>query len=59
MQNVENGDFKKRIETELRWCMTFEDGKTCKGAGERKLRQTCIWCPNYMRGERGENEKGN
>ena len=58
MQNVEDGDVKKRIETEIRWCLTFEEGKTCRGAGERKLRQVCIYCKNYNGREGENNEKG-
>ena len=56
MRKVEDGDVEKRIETEVRWCFTFKEGKTCVGASGRKLRQTCIWCPNYKK-EKDENEK--
>lgn len=50
MQDMEDGGFQKRIETEIRWCMTYEDGGTCKGAGGRKMRQVCVWCANYREG---------
>ena len=55
---MEDGDVKKRIETEIRWCMTFEEGKACKGAGGRKMRQTCVWCEN-LRKKGKKDEKGN
>ena len=57
MQSVEGSDYKKRIEQELRWCLTFEEGQRCRGAGGRKLRQVCIWCPNYQKEEGEENEE--
>lgn len=59
MQNVEGSDHEKRIKEELRWCYTFEEGKKCIGAGGRKLRQICVWCPNYQKERRmEEDEKG-
>lgn len=58
MQDVEGSNVKARIEAEVRWCFTFEEKKACPGAGGRKLRQVCVWCPNYRRKEDGENEKG-
>lgn len=58
MQGLENSDVQKRIEKEIRWCMTYEDGKTCKGAGGRKLRQVCVYCNNFRKGEGENNEKG-
>lgn len=53
---------------EYRMCMTYEpEQKTdeCCGASGRKLRQVCIYCPNYDRykqrkkqeGKENENEK--
>ena len=47
-----------RIAEEIRWCMTFEEGKSCCGAGGRKLRQTCVWCQNFRKEEK-KNEKNN
>lgn len=58
MQDVSVSEFRKRIEKEIQWCMTFEEKKPCAGAGGRKLRQVCVWCPNYRKGEKKENEKG-
>ena len=58
MQSLEGCDVKKRIEAEIRWCFTFEERRTCAGASGRKLRQTCIYCPNYQKGERNDDEKG-
>lgn len=60
MQGLEECDVKKRVEAEIRWCFTYEDDRRreCAGASGRKLRQVCIYCPNYRRGE-GENEKNN
>lgn len=28
-------------------CFTYEKEKECKGAGGRKLRRVCVYCPNY------------
>ena len=58
MQNVEDGDIQERIRTEIRWCLTYEEGKTCRGAGARKMRQVCIYCKNYIREEGENDEKG-
>lgn len=52
MQNRDKSELKRRIETELRWCFTFEQEQNCKGAGGRKLRQICIYCPKYQKGEK-------
>ena len=57
MQKLGERDVKKRIEAEVRWCFTFEQGAQCAGASERKLRQVCVWCPNYRKGEGEDNEK--
>ena len=40
----------KRIE-EYRMCFIFEEERkdVCCGASGRKLRKTCIYCPNYQR----------
>ena len=58
MQSLDKSDHAKRIETELHWCFTYEkNGNSCAGASGRKLRQVCIWCPNYRKGEKKENEK--
>ena len=58
MQGLEECDVKKRINAEIRRCFTYEEEKRCEGAGGRKLRQVCVWCPNYKRGEGKDNEKG-
>ena len=59
MQSLGKCDHAERIETELRWCFTFEPGKqmSCAGASGRKLRQVCVWCPNYQKGVEKDNEK--
>jgi len=57
MQDLEGSDFKKRITAEIQRCFTFEEENVCKGAGGRKLRQVCVWCPNYKKGDAGKNEK--
>ena len=57
MQNVEGCNVQKRIEAEVRWCFTYEQEKACAGASGRKLRQVCVWCPNYRRKKDGEDEK--
>lgn len=57
MQSLEGCDVKKRIEKEVHWCFTFEKGHQCAGASGRKLRQVCVWCPNYKRKEGENNEK--
>ena len=56
MQDLEGSEHEKRIEREIRWCMTWEPGGKCLGAGGRKLRQVCVWCPNYQK-ERKEDEE--
>ena len=60
MQNVEGSDHEKRIAAELRWCFTYEEGKTgsCAGASGRKMRQICIWCENLKKREEEKNETG-
>lgn len=42
-------DISERISAEIRQCFTFEemDKQKCVGAGGRKLRRVCIYCPNY------------
>ena len=57
MQSLEECDVKKRINGEISRCFTFKPERTCKGAGGRKLRQVCVWCPNYRKGEGEKNEK--
>jgi hypothetical protein len=36
---------------EYQMCFTYEEGKRdeCCGASGRKLRETCVYCPNYQR----------
>lgn len=58
MQSLEGSDVQKRISAEIRWCFTFEEKEKCAGASGRKLRQTCVYCPNYQKGERKDDEKG-
>lgn len=60
MQGLEECDVKKRIKAEICWCFTYEEKRKqeCAGASGRKLRQVCIYCPNYRRGEE-KNEENN
>ena len=60
MQSLDKSDHEKRIETDLRWCFTYEPDRrrTCAGASGRKLRQVCVWCPNYQKGDGKDNETG-
>ena len=58
MQSLENGNVPERVKREICWCMTREEGKTCRGAGGRKLRQVCVYCDNYQKGEGEKHEKG-
>lgn len=59
MGGAGQSDHEQRIEKELNWCFTYEkNGISCAGASGRKLRQVCVWCPNYRKGEKKENEKG-
>jgi hypothetical protein len=34
---------------EYEMCLVYEKDKECPGAGGRKLRHVCIYCPNYQR----------
>lgn len=56
----DKSEHEKRIEAELQWCFTFdpERREMCAGASGRKLRQICVWCPNYRKGAEN-NEKDN
>lgn len=61
---MERSDYAERIEQEIRYCLTFEEGNTCLGAGERKRRRVCVWCPNYRQsmttgGDDGNGHSGN
>lgn len=58
MQNLPGSDVQRRIEADIRWCFTYEEAGTCAGAGGRKLRSVCVWCPKYQKKEKKENEKG-
>lgn len=52
MQDLGECDIKKRISAEIRRCFTFDetDRRKCAGAGGRKLRRVCIYCPKYKEG---------
>ena len=59
MERGHNGNPARLAEYE--WCFTYEPEQKnkCKGASGRKLRQVCVWCPNYQSRKQGEkNEKG-
>ena len=34
---------------EYEMCLVYEKDGECPGAGGRKLRRVCIYCPNYQR----------
>lgn len=34
---------------EYEMCLVYEKDRECPGAGGRKLRRVCIYCPNYQR----------
>ena len=57
MQGLEECDSQKRIKQEIKRCFTFDEKKSCIGAGGRKLRQVCVWCPCFKKEEK--HEKGN
>ena len=44
--------------TEIRWCLNFEENRAglCRGAGGRKLKTLCVWCPCYMRQKKERTE---
>ena len=59
MQDLDGSDFNKRITAEIHDCFTYEEEKKniCVGASGRKLRQVCVWCPNYRKREGEKHEK--
>lgn len=40
-----------RKKEEISYCFTFNPGeeRNCIGASGRKLRRTCVYCPNWIR----------
>ena len=45
---------------EYEMCLVYEKGRECPGAGGRKLRHVCIYCPNYQTYlKRKDDENGN
>ena len=43
---------EKTVEKEIQMCFTYEkenEDQECCGASGRKMRQVCIYCPNYRR----------
>lgn len=50
-------DHEKRIKMEIRWCMTYDQADSCKGAGGMKFRCVCIWCPKFMDNQKRKEEK--
>ncbi len=53
MLETEKGSIEmlNRKKEEISYCFTFEPGeeRICHGASGRKLRQVCVWCPNWIR----------
>ena len=41
-------DIEKMIDDRVSWCLAYDPDKPCRGASGRRLRQDCVWCPNYM-----------
>lgn len=35
------------IRERITWCLAYDPEKPCLGASGRRLRQDCVWCPNY------------
>lgn len=58
MGSAGQSDREERIKTELHWCFIFEQGGSCAGASGRKLRQVCIWCPNYHKKQKKQKGVG-
>lgn len=54
MQSLEERDVQERVKQEIYFCFTYEKGKSCIGAGGRKLRQVCVWCPCFKKEEKHE-----
>lgn len=49
----------ERTEHEMCFLYDPDQENICPGAGGRKLRQVCVYCPNYERWiKRKEKEKG-
>ncbi len=54
MQSLEKCDSQERIKREISFCFTYEEEKSCIGAGGRKRRQVCVWCPCFKKEEKHE-----
>lgn len=50
-------NYVKQIETDIVMCLKYEEGEICMGAGGRRLRQVCVYCPNYEQNVRTEPAK--
>ena len=48
---------QERIQEEISFCFTYEEGSSCCGAGGRKMRETCVWCPLYRKNEKDNMER--
>ena len=54
---MERGNHAGRITREIEMCFVYEkdkEGQECCGASGRKLRQVCVYCPNYQRRQQRE-----
>lgn len=40
-------DIEKMIDDRVSWCLAYDPEKPCLGASGRRLRQDCVWCPNF------------
>ena len=54
MRNMERCDHEERINE----CMTYEPEGECMGTSGRKLRQVCVWCPNFRRYHEKKEKEG-
>ena len=56
MPDMEWSDHGK---AEYLMCFTYEPERQeeCRGASGRKMRQACVYCPNYERYRKQQNEK--
>lgn len=50
---------QERIAEEISYCFTYEKGSSCAGASGRKMKEVCVWCPNFERsGQNGNRDCG-
>lgn len=47
-------NYGTQIKTDIVMCLKYDEGGICMGAGGRRLRRICIYCPNYEQNVRTE-----